>query len=107
LIWLIISCDEHKLWSWPLCNRLRSPVTSSLLRFLCLCCAKESVPVRGSGYCFVRNYGFLRWELNSRPIPKLEVYFLSTGRDWLFIPESRLLHPQSEDAPSRGDKGPT
>jgi hypothetical protein len=32
LICLVISGDQHKLWSSPLCNFLHSPVTSSLLR---------------------------------------------------------------------------
>jgi hypothetical protein len=32
LICLLISGDEHKIWSYSFCNFLHSPVTSSLLR---------------------------------------------------------------------------
>jgi hypothetical protein len=47
------------------------------------------------------------------PPHKLEDYPLSAVRDWYSIysqvssiPIDRLLHPQPEDAPCRGDRGP-
>jgi hypothetical protein len=55
-------------------------------------------------------------ELAPRPTPKLEDHPLSAVRDCLLnilysqlpsISGGRLLHPQPEDAPCRGDKGPT
>jgi hypothetical protein len=52
--------------------------------------------------------------LAPRPTPKLEDHPLSAVRDCLFnifaatsISGGRLLHPQPEDAPCRGDNGPT
>jgi hypothetical protein len=45
--------------------------------------------------------------LAPRPTPKLEDHPLSAVRDRLFsISGGRLLHPQTEDEPCRGDKGP-
>jgi hypothetical protein len=51
-------------------------------------------------------------ELVPRPTPKLEDYPLSPVRDCIDsqLPSKTggfLLHPQPEDAPCRGDKGPT
>jgi hypothetical protein len=51
--------------------------------------------------------------LATRPTPKLEDHPLTAVRDCLFnifaatlVSGGRLLHPQPEDAPCRGDKGP-
>jgi hypothetical protein len=46
--------------------------------------------------------------LAPRPTHKREDHPLSAIHDCLFsISGDRLLHPQPEDAPCRGDKGPT
>jgi hypothetical protein len=57
------------------------------------------------------SYGEL---LAPRPTPKLEDHTLSAIRDcysvYSQLPSKtggRLLHPQPEDAPCRGDNGPT
>jgi hypothetical protein len=48
-----------------------------------------------------------------RPTPKLDDHPLSVVHDYLIysqlpsISSGRLFHPQPEDAPCRGDKGPT
>jgi hypothetical protein len=70
--------------------------------------AKESVQVRGTSKHFVtiKNvYG--EGLLVPRPTPKLEDHPLSAVRDCLFNIFAATLHPQPEDAPHRGDKGPT
>jgi hypothetical protein len=57
---------------------------------------------------FVTSLFFLGEELvASRPTPKLEDHPLSAVRDCLFNIFAVTLHPQPEDAPCRGDKGPT
>jgi hypothetical protein len=68
-----------------------------------------------SGLPFRYNNKFLRWGVVSpTPNPKLEHHPLSAVRDCLFnIFAATLrtrrtsLHPQPEDSPYRGDKGPT
>jgi hypothetical protein len=48
--------------------------------------------------------------LAPHPTPKLEDHPLSAVRDCLFnifAAGGRLLHPQPEDTPCHGDKGPT
>jgi hypothetical protein len=82
--------------------------------FQCLGRSKESVQVRGALKHFVTK-NFYGEELSApRQTPKLEDHPLSAVRDCLFnIFAATLrtrrtsLHPQPEDAPCRGDKGPT
>jgi hypothetical protein len=45
--------------------------------------------------------------LAPRPTTKQEDHPLSAVRDCLFNIFAATLHPQPEDAPCRGDKGPT
>jgi hypothetical protein len=83
--------------------------------FHCLDRAKESVQIRGS----LKHLGTIRMFygeglLAPCPTPKLEDHSLSAVRDFLFTIfaatlRNRMtsLHPQTEDAPCRGDKEPT
>jgi hypothetical protein len=77
--------------------------------------SKESVQVRGFLWSFVTSL-FLRWEIVS-PTPKPQAGgppFVGCPRLLIqyihsYPPKTggSLLHPQPEDAPCRGDKGPT
>jgi hypothetical protein len=76
--------------------------------FHCLGRAKESVQVRG-----VLKHFYGEGLSAPRPTPKLEDHNLSAVHDCLFnlfAATLRIwrpsLHPQPEDAPCRGDKGP-
>jgi hypothetical protein len=81
----------------------------------CLGRAKESVQVRGALKHFVRIQNFYAEGLSAPcPTPKVEDHPLPAVRDCLFrIFAATLrtrrtsLHPQTEDAPCRADKGPT
>jgi hypothetical protein len=69
--------------------------------------SKESIQARG----FLRSFGkslFICGELLTLgPTPQLEDHPLSAVRDCLFNIFAATLHPKPEDAPCRGDKGPT
>jgi hypothetical protein len=74
---------------------------------------RESVQVRGALKYFVTNF-YGEGLLAPLPTSKLEDHTLSAVRNWLFnifTATLRLwrpsLHSQPEDAPCRGDKGPT
>jgi hypothetical protein len=76
--------------------------------------SKVSVQVRGFLNTFVTRLFFYGEELLApHPTPKLDDHPLSTANAYSIysqlpsIPRGRLLHPQPQDAPCRGDKGPT
>jgi hypothetical protein len=82
--------------------------------FHCLGRAKESVQVRDALKYSVIKLFYGEGLLAPRPTPKLEDRFFSAVRACLFNTFAATLrtrrtslHPQPEDAPCRGDKGPT
>jgi len=100
----------------PTLQRLLTFQVPNLMSFFhCLGRAKESVQVRSALKHFVTIRNVYSKGLSApSPTPKLEDHPLSAVRDYLFnIFASTLrtrrtsLHPQPEDAPCRGDKGPT
>jgi hypothetical protein len=110
---------RHRNLSWA--SRIQfapsiavSPRSNLTFFFHCLGRTKESIQVRGA-LKHIATIIFLRWGVVApRPTPKLEDHPLSAVRDWLFnIFAAPLrnwrtsLHPQPEDVPCRGDKGPT
>jgi hypothetical protein len=56
---------------------------------------------------FCNKIIFYGESLALRPTPKLEDHPLPAVRDCLFSIFAATLHPQPEDAPCRGEKGPT
>jgi hypothetical protein len=92
--------------------RFHVPNLISIFRWLGR--AKQSVLVRSCCVlCFVTNMEFYGVVVSPRPIPKLEDHPQSAVREYLFnmfastpISGDRLLYPQPEDAPCRGDSGP-
>jgi hypothetical protein len=131
---LMISENEYKLWSSSLCNFLHSPATSSLLgpnillrtlfsNTLSLCSSlsvtdQVSHPYKTTGRIMVlcilvfRNKYWVYAGGLLAPLsnPRLEDHPLSAVRDCLFnifAAGGRLLYPQPEYAPCRGDSGHT
>jgi hypothetical protein len=99
LITLTIFGEVYRLWS----------------SYILFHCAKESVHVRGALKHFVTIENFYgEGLLAPRPTPKLEDHPFLAVHDCLFNiftatvrARRNSLHPQPEDAPCRGDKGPT
>jgi hypothetical protein len=98
-----------------LSTHLRLGLPSGLFPTGCMPCPSHPPWFRGFLRSFITSLFFYGVELLA-PLstPKLEDHPLSTVRDCLFnifaatsIPGGRLLHPQPEDAPCRGEKEPT
>jgi hypothetical protein len=113
LINLIIFGEDYKLCSSSLCSFLHPPVTSSLLdQNSHFPLPRPFQSIRPTSCVIYRNILFLWWGVVSPPgwraTPcRLSASAYSTYSQLHFISRSRLLHPQTEVAPCRGDKGPT
>jgi hypothetical protein len=98
----------------PTLQRLLTFQVLNLMSFFhCLGHAKESVQVRGALKYSVKRIIFMVRGLAPHPTFKLEDHSLSAVRDCLFSLFAATFHiwrpsfhPQPEDAPCHGDKGP-
>jgi hypothetical protein len=127
-VWHFWTPNKLTTWSTVLPEKLTDPQllkkfpTFYGTRILIIACtrtrhlslSKGSVRFRGLCVRFVTCLSFYGEELLPRRLtPKLEYHPLSAVRDWLFniLAATRhiwrpFLHPQSEDAPCRGNREP-